>query len=83
MHWLPTWKLTPISSSVARRAARSSDGASSVETPNLPDSEYCAPSATTAMRTIRFRSLAPPVASRIFSSSSWQSSAKVRTPNSW
>ena len=26
MHWLPTWKETPISSSVARRAASSSGG---------------------------------------------------------
>ena len=39
MHCEPTWKLTPISAEVARRAASSRDGAWSGETPNLPDRE--------------------------------------------
>ena len=82
MHWLPTWKLTPMRPRVAARAASSSDGASCRSTPNLPERVYCAPSADTAMRTISVRSSAPPVAWRIFCSSSWLSSAKVRTPNS-
>ena len=82
MHWLPTWKLTPMRPRVAARVARSSDGASCTSTPNLPESVYCAPSAETAMRTISVRSSAPPVASRILASSSWLSRAKVRTPNS-
>ena len=82
MHWLPTWKLTPISPLVAARAASNRAGASCASTPNLPESVYCAPSAETAMRTISARSSAPPVASRILASSSWLSRAKVRTPKS-
>jgi len=39
MHWLPTWKETPMRSWVARRAASSRPGASWTSAPNLPDSE--------------------------------------------
>ncbi len=38
MHWLPTWKETPIRAPVARRAASSKSGASLELAPNLPPS---------------------------------------------
>ncbi len=39
MHWLPTWKETPMRACVARRVASSRLAASWVSTPNLPESE--------------------------------------------